>query len=135
MSDGPWPRPRRRDVGLSSDLTLYIDALDLARQLDGITASLLREELKPRLRALRLVREQSASVARSLVDELQLFGWLQAPATAAGQRGAARATHRGRAGGPGTGTGRPEGVPPPARGAHARDLRGAGVVRQPFVDD
>jgi hypothetical protein len=91
MSVGLWPQPRRRNVGVFSDLTLYVEALDLARQRDGITASLLIEELKPRVRALRLVREQSTSVARSLVDELQLFGWLQAPATAAGQRGAVRA--------------------------------------------
>jgi hypothetical protein len=76
MRDGLWPQPQRRDVGVFSDLSLYVDALELAQHHGGITATLLQKELGPRLRAFRLVRQQSASVTRSLVAELQLFGWL-----------------------------------------------------------
>jgi hypothetical protein len=76
MRDGIWPQPRRRDVGVFSDLSLYVDALELAQEHGGITATLLQKELGPRLRALLLVRQQSASVTRSLVEELQLFRWL-----------------------------------------------------------
>jgi len=91
MSNELWPQPRRRDVGVFSDSTLYIDALDLAAQHDGITPSFLQKELRPRLRALRLVRQQSASVVRRLVDELHLFGWLEMVGTVDRQRTAARA--------------------------------------------
>ncbi len=92
MDSGLWPQPRRRNVGTFSDLSLYVDALELARQWDGITPSLLKEELKPRLYALRLIQEQSTSAVRSLVSELQLFGWLESagprarPGTAPGAR-------------------------------------------------
>jgi hypothetical protein len=58
---GGWPQPRRRNVGVFSDLTLYVDALALAGQHDGITMSLLHEELKPRPHALRLVRRHPST--------------------------------------------------------------------------
>jgi hypothetical protein len=79
MSTGLWPQPLRRDVGAFSDLSLYVEALELAEERDGISATLLQEELKPRFRALRLVKKQSANASRKLVEELQLFGWLKAP--------------------------------------------------------
>src|SRR6516165_1532369 len=79
MSGGQWPRPRHRDVGVFSDLSLYEDALALAAKLRVITAPSLKENLGPRLRSLQLVKEQSASVARKLMQELQLFGWLETP--------------------------------------------------------
>jgi hypothetical protein len=62
-----------------SDLTLYADALELAGEREGITATRLQRELRPRLHALRFIEEQSRSVARKLVEELQLFGWVDAP--------------------------------------------------------
>jgi hypothetical protein len=65
-------------VGVFSDLSLYADALALADELHGITAPLLRENLGPRFRSLQLVKQQSASAAQKLLQELQFFGWLKA---------------------------------------------------------
>jgi len=78
MNGGQWPRPRHRDVGVFSDLSLYADALALADELHVITASLLKENLGPRFRSLQLVKEQSVSAARKLLQELRLFGWVEA---------------------------------------------------------
>jgi hypothetical protein len=77
MSTKLWPQPLRRDVGAFSDLSLYVDALELACERTGITAKLLKKELRPRLRARRLVKEQSPSGAQNLMEELRLFGWVE----------------------------------------------------------
>jgi hypothetical protein len=77
MSSGQWPKPRHRDVGVFSDLSLYEDALALADELHIITAPSLKENLRPRFRSLHLVEAQSASAAGKLLQELQLFGWLE----------------------------------------------------------
>ncbi len=78
MDGGLWPRPRHRDVGVFSDLSLYADTLALADELHVITASLLKENLGPRFRSLQLVKEQSVSAAHKLLQELRLFGWVEA---------------------------------------------------------
>ena len=60
MREGLWPRPRRLDVGEFSDLTLYVEALQLAHDRQGITAARLQNELRPRLRSLRFVEKSRA---------------------------------------------------------------------------
>lgn len=76
--NGLWSQPRSRGVGLFTDPTLYAEALQLAHERSVVTASYLQRELGQRLRGLLFVEQQSLRVARDLVRELRLFGWLQA---------------------------------------------------------
>jgi hypothetical protein len=76
LTERLWPMPRQRAIGSFSDLTLYVDALECARDSDGITAVLLRSALAPRLRSSRRVKDQALSTLRSVLAELEAFGWL-----------------------------------------------------------
>jgi hypothetical protein len=86
MREQLWPRPRRLDVGDFSDLTLYAEALQLAHDPQGITASRLQQDLRPRFRSLRFIEQQSARATRQLLAELRQFGWLELPVGARDQQ-------------------------------------------------
>lgn len=76
MIERLWPTPGHRTIGSFSDLTLYADALACASDSNGITAALLKSALAPRLRASRHVERQALSTVRSVLEELEAFGWL-----------------------------------------------------------
>src|SRR5438128_38715 len=73
-----WPKPSSRDVGAFSDLSLYVEALQLAEEQGVLTVPVLKRKLAPRLRGLLPVPEQSQRVAEQLLAELRRFQWLQA---------------------------------------------------------
>src|SRR5437879_4516681 len=76
MSDGTWPRPQQRIVGAFSDLTFFKDALEHARDAQGVTPARLQECLAPRLRSLRRVERPGPSTISGVLEELRLYGWL-----------------------------------------------------------
>lgn len=72
-----WSVPRSREVGLFTDMTLYAEALELAREGGAVTASALQFKLGQRLQKMRLVLRQSKRTVERLMRELRYFGWLQ----------------------------------------------------------
>lgn len=79
-----WDKPRSRNVGLFTDLSLYSEALKITVERGSITASHLRQELGQRTRGLLFVERQSRRVSEDLIRELREFGWLER-ANGAGQ--------------------------------------------------
>jgi hypothetical protein len=77
MSRERWDKPKSRNVGFFTDLSLYSEALKITAERGSITAPLLRQELSQRTRGLLFVKRQSKRVAKDLVRELHEFGWLQ----------------------------------------------------------
>jgi hypothetical protein len=77
LTERLWPAPQHPAIGSFSDLTLYGDALNCARGPEGITAALLHNVLAPRLRSSRHVERPGLRTVRSLLEELEAFGWLK----------------------------------------------------------
>lgn len=72
-----WTTPHSRGVGFFTDLRLYAEALALAQEYEGVTASLLQRQLVQRIQKMRLVLQQSEHAVEGLLRELRLYGWLQ----------------------------------------------------------
>jgi hypothetical protein len=68
--------PQERNIGTFSDLPFFVDALDRAQDVQGISAAHLQDVLAPRLRALRRVERRALSTVRGVLEELRLFGWV-----------------------------------------------------------
>jgi hypothetical protein len=71
-----WPIPKSREVALFTDLTLYMEALELAVSQNSITVTSLQGELGQRLQKLRLVPQQSPRTVERLMRELRIFNWV-----------------------------------------------------------
>jgi len=71
-----WNTPKRRDLGLFTDLTLFSDTLRLAKEKGAITGTQLKDELGHRLQKMRLVITQSDRVVEDVLRELRIFKWM-----------------------------------------------------------
>jgi predicted transcriptional regulator len=77
MNENLWPDPKKRMVGLFTDLRLYYDALDIADLYGEFSKSRLEEGLSKRVKGLIYIEKLSARVVNDLTRELIDFGWIK----------------------------------------------------------
>lgn len=71
-----WPVPPHPQIALVGDLTVHADVLAIVASQPDATATLVNQELAPRLRAGRQVESYGPATVRGVLDELSHYGWL-----------------------------------------------------------
>lgn len=72
-----WPKPKRKDVGLTIDHSLYRETLEYASRLNAISVTSLIENIPLTLRKRLIVDRQSTRGMSELVRELSDFDWIR----------------------------------------------------------
>ena len=78
MSSRFWESPKKSfNTGLFTDLKLFSEAMEIAKEQGYVTKKILIDELPQRVKGLLFVKNQSSRGIEDLIRELRMFNWLK----------------------------------------------------------